>query len=113
MAQRAEQEQENQQKIAEAEQIQKALELSQIDQNTALAEERRARVLSDIGLAKERMSEMDQNYAKALLDNAKTVTEIQDMDRKRLLDVMKIASDLKIQHEINMDKQLTKDSQRI
>lgn len=113
MAQRAEMQQVQQQKMDEAEQIQKALEMSQIDQNTALAEERRARVLSDIGLAKERMSETEQNYAKALLDNAKTVTEIQDLDRKRLLDVMSLAADISKQQAQRMDQELTKDAQRV
>jgi hypothetical protein len=113
MAERAEQQQMQQQKMDEAEQIQKALEMSQIDQNTALAEERRARVLSDIGLARERSSEASQNYAKAMLDNAKTVTEIQDMDRKRLLDVMKLAADISMQQEKKFEQQLAQDAQRI
>lgn len=113
MAQRAEQEQAQQQKLDEAEQIQKALEMSQIDQNTALAEERRARVLADIGLAKERMSEQEQNYAKALLDNAKTVKEIQDLDRKRLLDVMQLAADLSMKQHEQVDRDLMKDAQRV
>lgn len=113
MAERAEMQQMQQQKMDEAEQVQKALELSQIDQNTALAEERRARVLSDIGLAKERMSEVDQNRAKALLDNAKTVKEIQDMDRKRLIDVMQLAADISATEEKKMDIALTKDAQRV
>ncbi len=112
MAQRAEQQDIQQQKMDEAEQIQKALEMSQIDQNTALAEERRARVLSDIGLARERSSESEQNYAKALLDNAKTVKEIQDMDRKRLLDVMSLAADISIKQEQKFERQLAKDAQR-
>jgi hypothetical protein len=112
MEQQAEQEQEQQQKINEAEQIQKALEMSQIDQNTALAEERRARVLADIGLARERISEQEQNHAKALLDNAKTVKEIQDMDRKRLLDVMQLASDISIKENARTEKLLAVDSQR-
>lgn len=112
MAQRAEQQQQQQQKMDEAEQIQKALEMSQVDQNTALAEERRARVLSDIGLARERSSEASQNYAKAMLDNAKTVNEIQDMDRKRLLDVMKLAADISMQQEKKFEQQLTQDAQR-
>ena len=112
MAQAAEQQQAMQQMEQEAAQMQKALELSQIDQNTALAEERRARVLSDIGLARERISEGEQNYAKALLDNAKTVKEIQDMDRKRLLDVMQLAADLRTQEQAKTEKLLSQDSQR-
>ena len=113
MAQRAEQQQIQQQKMDEAEQMQKALELSQIDQNTALAEERRARVLSDIGLARERSSEAEQNYARALLDNAKTVKEIQDMDRKRLLDVMTLAATISKNQEKKFEQQLNTDSQRV
>jgi hypothetical protein len=113
MAQRREQQEAQQDKIQEAEEIQKQLELSQIDQNTALAQERRARVLSDIGLAKERISESTQNYAKALLDNAKTVKEIQDMDRKRLLDVMKLAADIRMQESQIVDQELERDAKRV
>jgi hypothetical protein len=113
MAQAAEQAQVQQQKMDEAEQIQKALEMSQIDNNTALAEERRARVLADIGLARERISEGEQNYAKALLDNAKTVKEIQDMDRKRLLDVMALAADISTKQNALAEKKLTADAARI
>lgn len=112
MAQRAEMQEQQQQQLQEAEQIQKALEMSQIDQNTALAEERRARVLADIGLARERISEQEQNHAKALLDNAKTVKEIQDMDRKRLLDVMKLASEISIKENARTEKMLDTDAQR-
>lgn len=113
MAERAEMQQQEQQKLQEAEQIEKAMQISQIEQNTALAEERRARVLADIGLAKERISEQEQNYAKALLDNAKTIKEIEDVDRKRLIDVMKIAADLSIAHQKKVDQELTRDATRV
>jgi len=112
MAERAEQAQAQQQKMDEAEQIEKALTMSQVDQNTALAEERRARVLADIGLARERISEGTQNYAKALLDNAKTVKEIQDMDRKRLLDVMTLAADISHKQDVLTEKKLLQDAQK-
>ena len=101
MEQNHEAEQQQQQKVAEMEEIQKQLEISHIDQNTALAQERRARVLADIGLARERISEGEQNYAKAFLDNAKTIKEIQDMDRKRILDVMELAASI---HREEMDR---------
>lgn len=113
MAERAEQAQAQQQQLHEAELIQSQLTLSQIDQNTALAEERRARVLSDIGLAKERISEQEQNYAKALLDNAKTAKEIQDTDRKRIIDVMKMVTEIRLQQEAKVDKELAQDAQRV
>lgn len=67
------------------------LEMSQIDNNLALAQERRARVIADIGLARERISEAEQNKAKALLDNAKTFAEIEDLDRNHFLEVMRFA----------------------
>jgi hypothetical protein len=113
MQQSSEMQQAQQQKMDEADQIAKALELSQIDQNTALAEERRARVLADIGLARERISEGEQNYAKALLDNAKTVKEIQDLDRKRLVDVMKIAADIRMAEGAKTEAKLDQDAQRV
>lgn len=112
MAQARESQQQQQQHLQEMEEIQKKLELSHIDQNSALAEERRARVLADIGLAKERISEQDQNYAKALLDNARTVKEIQDIDNKRLFDVMELAANMRMQEQANVEKQLDRDAKR-
>lgn len=112
MAQQAEVQAQQQQKMQEAEQVKLALEMSQVDQNTALAEERRARVLADIGLARERISEGEQNYAKALLDNAKTVTEIQDLDRKRLMDVIQLAADISQKQNALAEKKLAMDAQK-
>jgi hypothetical protein len=108
-----EQEAQMKQKTDEMERVEQALTMSQIDENTALAQERRARVLADIGLAKERISEGEQNYAKALLDNAKTISEIKDMDRKRFIDVMELAAQTRIAHEQQIEKQLDKDAQRV
>ncbi len=107
----SEAEQEQQAKIAEYEEIEKRLELSKIDENHALAQERRARVLSDIGLAKERESEAEQNHAKALLDNARTVKEIADLDRKRLIDVMTLAVDLRKDENQRAEAALDRDLQ--
>jgi hypothetical protein len=109
MAEAAEQQQIQKQKMDELEQLQKHLELSQIDQNTALAQERRARVLADIGLARERISEGEQNYAKAFLDNVKTISEIQDMPRKRLIDVLELASKIKAEQGQNTEQKIQSD----
>lgn len=108
-----EQQRELAQRAQELEDAQTQLTLSHVDENTALASERRARVLADIGLAKERISEQTQNYAKALLDNAKTVKEIQDLDRKRLIDVLKLAAEIKAAETKNVDAELAKDAQRV
>jgi len=91
------QQQEQQQAASEQEQedlkVQRMLDMASVNQSNALAEERRARVLADIGLAKERESEVVQNHAKAFLDNAKTVAQIEDIPHKRMIDVLKIASE--------------------
>lgn len=113
LEQAREQQEQAQQQVQEDEAISRQLEISQIEQNTALAEERRARVLADIGLAKERISESEQNYAKAFLDNAKTVKQIQDMDRKRIIDVMELAASMKEKQKQSVEQQLAKDATRV
>jgi len=113
MAQASQKAEEAQEKQDELEQLQKMVTISQIDQASALAQERRARVLADIGLAKERISEGEQNYAKAFLDNVKAVAEIQDIPRKRLLDVIELSANLKQKHKEQVDQQLAEDAARI
>lgn len=103
LQQQQEQQQQAQQKQEEAEQIQKAMDMADVQQSTALAEERRARVLSDIGLAKERQSEVEQNHAKANLDKAKTIAEIQDIPRRRLIDMLKLVSAMNMQQQVKED----------
>ncbi|TAK82094.1 MAG: hypothetical protein EPO09_21720 [Aquabacterium sp.] len=111
MAEIAERQQEAQQ--IEMQQIQRQAELenAQIDNTLALAQERRARVLADIGLARERISEGEQNYAKALLDNAKTVAEIEDLDRGHLLEVMRLAHDMQSENAAKTEEKLQADRQ--
>lgn len=113
MEEQAKQAQEQQQKQQELEEIEKQLDLSYIDQNTSLAEERRARVLADIGLARERESEADQNYAKAFLDNVKTAGEIADLPRRRVIEVLQLASELRQQQEMEVEKNLAIDAERV
>ena len=110
------QQQEQQQQAAQLEQqalqMEQALNMASINQSNALAEERRARVLADIGLAKERESEVVQNHAKAFLDNAKTVAEINDIPNQRLTEVLKLASELRAQELQQAEMQLQKDMKR-
>jgi hypothetical protein len=109
MLQMQEQQNEMLQLQKEAEQRKAQLELSQIDQNLALGQERRARVLADIGLARERISEGEQNYAKALLDNARTVAEIEDMDRNHLMEVMRLAHEMQSESGNRTEEKLQED----
>jgi len=46
------------------------------------------------------------------LDNAKKVKEIQDLDRKRLLDVMALAADISQKQNALAEKKLTQDAQK-
>lgn len=96
----------------EAMQMQKMLDMAAVNQSTALAEERRARVLADIGLAKERESEVVQNHAKAFLDNAKTIAQIEDIPRKRLTEVLKLAADIRLQEKQLAEDELQNDMKR-
>lgn len=112
MRQQAEQAQEAAAIEQEAVQMQKALDMAAINQSTALAEERRARVLADIGLAKERESEVAQNHAKAFLDNAKTIAQIEDIPRKRLTEVLKLAASIRQQEKQEAEAELQKDMKR-
>lgn len=96
----------------EAAQMQKMLDMAAVNQSTALAEERRARVLADIGLAKERESEVTQNHAKAFLDNAKTIAQIEDIPRKRLVEVLQLAADIRQKEKHETEVELQKDMKR-
>lgn len=108
--------QEQQAAVSEQEQeelaVQRQLEMASINQSNALAEERRARVLADIGLAKERESEVTQNMAKARLDNAKTIAQIEDIPRRRLVEVLKLAADIRLQEKQEAEVELQKDMNR-
>jgi hypothetical protein len=112
MRQQAEQAAQAAQVEQEAMQMQKMLDMAAVNQSTALAEERRARVLADIGLAKERESEVTQNHAKAFLDNAKTIAQIQDIPQKRMVEVLKLASQIRAQEKQEAEAELQKDMKR-
>lgn len=112
LAQQQQQQQVAAQAELEAAQMQKMLDMASVNQSNALAEERRARVLADIGLAKERESEVVQNHAKAFLDNAKTIGEINDLPRKRLIEVLQLAAELRQQEKQSAEVELQKDMKR-
>lgn len=78
-------------------------------ESVALAQERRARVLADIGLARERISEGDQNQAKAFLDNVKAVKEIQDLDIRTATDAFKLSQIIKATSQLQTERMLQGD----
>jgi hypothetical protein len=94
IAKQNEQLQQQQQKINQQEQLALKLGNARVEQDLALAQERRARVISDVALGSERASEAEQNRAQAALDRAKTITEIAQMETGRLLEVMEFVRSL-------------------
>jgi hypothetical protein len=85
--------------------------MAQADQSVALAQERRARVLSDIGLARERISEGEQNYAKALLDNAKTVSEMHKNRNDSVMEAVRLAMEMSQMAKERSNETLGQDAQ--
>lgn len=70
-----------------------------------LAQERRARVISDLSLKDERESEAQQNIAQAALDRAKTITEIAKMNDDRILQVLQFVNHLERQEALGREAQ--------
>lgn len=64
----------------------------------ALGVERIARSEADKGLAKERISELQENNAQAALARAKTIREIQQMDDDRLMGLYEFLERVKLQN---------------
>ncbi len=109
MEQIAQQQSQQAQLAMQAESRQAELEMSQIENNLALAQERRARVMADLGLARERISESEQNHAKAILDNAKTYAEIEQLDRSHFLETMRFAHESSLESEQHVQETLNSD----
>jgi len=86
--QQEEQRANQQNKIDEQEQTALRLANSQAEANLAMSAERRARVVSDLALSTERISESEENRADAALTRAKTITEIASMNEDRILKVI-------------------------
>jgi hypothetical protein len=102
--QQQEQQAEQQKKIDEQERLAMDLGNAQKEQMLALAQERRARVISDISLSAERSSEAQENMAQAALARAKTITEIASMEDERLLKVLSFVNMLESQEMQARDK---------
>lgn len=101
----AKQQQEAQQQAMQQQQQQNELLNAQKEEKLALAQERRARVLSDLALKDERESEAQQNIAQAALDRAKTITEISKMHDDRILQVLEFVNMLEQQEAAAREEQ--------
>lgn len=97
IAKQSEEQQQMQQMAMKGQQAELEVLQSTKEEKLALAQERRARVISDLALKDERESEAQQNIAQAALDRAKTITEIAKMNDDRILQVLNFVNQLEQQ----------------
>ena len=94
---------EQQKKVDEQEELALKLGNAKVEEALALAQERRARVISDIALSTERASESEENRAQAALARAKTITEIASMETDRLLRVSEFVKTLESEEIVDRE----------
>jgi len=90
--QQAQQAQQQQQKVSEQEVLTMELMNAEKEEKIALAQERRARVVSDLSLAQERASEAEENRADAALTRAKTISELDGIDLDKILKILQFVN---------------------
>ena len=100
--------QQQQQQQQQALKAQNDFLVASTEEKTALAQERRGRVISNIALAEERASQGEENRATAALDKAKTITEIAKMGDERIMKVLAFVESLE-QREVE-DRELAVDT---
>jgi hypothetical protein len=106
MEAQAEQQAMAQQKQEQQELLAMELANSQKEENLAIAQARRARVLGEMGLYQERISEASENRAQAALARAKTLTEIAEMEENRLMRVVEFVNQLEQQEKASQEEKL-------
>lgn len=94
-----------QQQQNETLQKQNALVDAQTEQMLGLAQERRARVISNLSLKDERESEAQQNIAQAALDRAKAIVEIAKMKDERIIEALRFITELEQQEAAGREEQ--------
>jgi hypothetical protein len=104
IAKQDEQKSEQAKKIDAQEAMAMELANSQKISNLALAKEREARILADIGLAEERHSEASSNQADAVLARAKAIVEISKLEDERIMKLYEFMENLHDDEEIAQDK---------
>lgn len=83
-----------QEKLNEQEVLGKRLANAEVVSKLSLASERRARMAADIGLAKNRMADAFQDRTNAVLNQAKTITELQGVQQQQLEEAIRFIFEL-------------------
>jgi hypothetical protein len=100
--------QQQQQKVSEQEQMAMKLANSQVEANLAMGEARRARTLGEVALSEFRLAEAEENKSLAMLNKAKTITEIASMKDDRILKVLEFVNLLEQQENERANQELEK-----
>ena len=87
------------------------LSASQVDHNTALAQEKRTRVLGDIAYSRSKISQAEADQVKSSLDAVKTLAEIEDLDKKNVQASLDIAERIRGQARQEEETVLKEDLQ--
>ncbi len=94
---------EQQAKIDELEQMKLKMGNAHTEEMIAMAQSRRADVVSKNALAFERASESEENRAQAALARAKTITEISNMQLEKVMRVLEFVNQLEQQEGLDRD----------
>jgi hypothetical protein len=100
--------QQQQQKVSEQEQMALKLANSQVEANLAMGEARRARTLGEVALSEYRLAEAEEQKSLAVLNKAKTITEIASLNDERVLKVAEFVNMLVQQEKEQADQELAK-----
>jgi hypothetical protein len=111
-AQAAEMEQMNAQVAEQDAARMRALQNSKIEENLALAQERRARVVSDIALGRERLSQVEDNRAGASLDRAKALVELEKLSDDRLINLLTFMKAMEKGDQMEDEEAIERDIER-
>ena len=107
---------EQQAEVMAIEQQKQKAELAKLESeeqaNLGLAQERRSRVLSNIGLEDERESEAQRNMAQATLDRARAISEISQLNENRILQVLQFLNQIELQESTGRELQKSQAEQR-
>lgn len=96
---------------AEDEHMLNELSSSQIDHNTALAQEKRARIIGDLAFARAKISQAKSDQVKSELDAVKVLAEIDGLKKENLRQALEIAELIKQRGQKEEEQVISEDLQ--
>jgi len=103
---KAEQEQQQQQILQDLQTAQAELAKAKVQSDLSLAKERDSRVYSNIGLMEERKQEAEKDKTQSMLNLVKTLQEIDDVDLDQLTKLINLSKVVEVKNQDNEPQQL-------